>query len=45
MTENDKNEYLKVKNINKKIFEENIEIYVNDKNIKFDYKYKAKDSK
>ena len=40
-----KNEYLKVKNINKKLFEENIEIYINDKKIKFDYKYKIKDSK
>ena len=43
--ENNKNEYLKVKNINKKIFEENIEIYVNDKKIKFEYKYKIKDLK
>ena len=44
-SENYKNEYLEVKNINKKIFEENIEIYVNDKKIEFDYKYKIKDSK
>ena len=42
---NVKNEYLKVKNINKKIFEENIEIYINNKKIKFDYKYKIKDTK
>ena len=26
--------------MNKKIFEENIEIYINDKKIKFNYKYK-----
>ena len=43
--ENGKKEYLNLKNINKKIFEENIEIYVNDKKIKFDYKYKIKESK
>jgi len=43
--ENAKNEYLKAKNINKKIFEKNIEIYVNNKKIKFDYKYKINDSK
>jgi len=42
-TENDKNEYLKVKS-NKKLFEENIEIYVNNEKIKFDFKYKFKDS-
>jgi len=42
--EKNKNDYLKVKNINKKIFEENIEIYTNDKKIKFDFKYKIKDS-
>ena len=39
-----KNKYLEAKNINKKIFEENIEIYINDKKIEFDYKYKIKDS-
>jgi len=44
-SENHKNKYLELKNINKKIFEEKIEIYVNDKKIKFDYKYKIKDSK
>ena len=44
-SENYKNEYLEVKYINKKIFKENIEIYVNDKKIKFDFKYKIKDSK
>jgi len=40
-----KNKYLEAKNINKKIFEENIEIYINGKKIEFDYKYKIKDSK
>ena len=44
-SENYKNEYLEVKYINKKIFKENIEIYVNDKKIKFDFKYKIKESK
>jgi len=43
--ENGKKEYLNLKNINKKIFEENIEIYVNGKKTKFDYKYKIKESK
>ena len=43
--ENAKNDYLKAKNINKKIFEKNIEIYVNNKKIKFDFKYKIKDLK
>jgi len=38
----DKIKYLEAK---KDISEENIEIYINDKNIKFDYKYKIKDSK
>ena len=37
-----KKSYLEAK---KEITEENIEIYVNDKKIKFDYKYKIKDSK
>jgi len=43
--ENYKSKYLEAKNINKKIFEENIEMYINDKKIKFDFKYKTKDSK
>ena len=37
-----KKEYLEAK---RDISEENIEIYINDKKIKFDYKYKIKDSK
>jgi len=41
---NFKNEYLKAKN-NIKIFEENIDIYINNEKIKFDFKYKIKDSK
>ena len=32
--------YLEAKEINKKIFEENIEIYINNKKINFNYKYK-----
>ena len=40
-----KKEYIEVKNMNKKLFEENIDIYINDKKIKFDYKYKIKDEK
>ena len=44
-SENDKKEYLEVKNINRKIFEENMEIYINNKKIIFNYEYKIKDSK
>ena len=44
INENLKKEYLEVKYINKKLFQENIEIYINDKKIKFDFKYKIKDS-
>ena len=40
-----KKEYIEVKYMNKKLFEENIDIYINDKKIKFDYKYKIKDEK
>ena len=40
--ENEKAIYLEAK---KEITEENIEIYVNDKKIKFDFKYKIKESK
>ena len=36
--ENMKKEYLEAKIINKKLFEENIDIYVNSKKINFDYK-------
>jgi len=43
LTENYIKEYSEAKNINKKIFEENIEIYVNDKKIKFAFKYIIKD--
>ena len=32
--------YLEAKEINKKLFEENIELYINDKKVKFNYKYK-----
>ena len=37
--------YLESRDLNKKIFEENIELYINNKKFKFDYKYKNKDSK
>ena len=40
-----KKKYLEAKEINKKLFEENIELYVNDKKLKFDFKYKINDSK
>ena len=39
------NEYLEVKDMNKKLFKESIDLYVNDKKINFDFKYKIKDSK
>ena len=45
MDENEKKEYIEIKNINKKLFEEKIDIYINDKKIKFNFKYKIKDSK
>jgi len=35
-----KKEYLEVKNLNINLFKENIEIYVNEKKIKFEFKYK-----
>ena len=37
--------YLKTKELNKKIFEENIDIYVNGKKIKFDFNYKVNENK
>ena len=40
-----RNEYLEVKDMNKKLFKESIDLYVNDKKINFDFKYKIKDSK
>ena len=36
--------YLEVKEINKKLFKENIELYVNKKKIPFNYKYKINDN-
>ena len=38
-----KEEYLEAKNMNTKLFEENIDLYINDEKIKFDFKYKIKD--
>ena len=35
-----KQKYLEEKNINRKIFEDNIDIYINDRKIRFNYKYK-----
>ena len=43
--EENKKIYLEAKNLNKNIFENNIELYVNTKKIKFNYKYKFNDSK
>ena len=43
--EYEKKEYLEVKDMNKKLFKESIDLYVNDKKINFDFKYKIKDSK
>ena len=40
-----KKEYLEAKNINKKLFEENIDLYINEKKVNFNFKYKIKDSK
>ena len=37
--------YLKSKELNKKIFEENIDIYVNGEKIKFDFNYKVNENK
>ena len=37
--------YLEAKKLNKSIFENNTELYVNDKKIDFNYKYKFNDSK
>ena len=43
-SESTKKLYLEAKEINKKIFDENIELYVNKIKIKFDYKIKLNDS-
>ena len=43
--EDNKKIYLEAKNINKSIFENNIELYINDSKIKFNFKYKFNDSK
>ena len=37
--------YLEAKNMNKNIFENYMDIYIDNKKIKFDYKYKIKDTK
>ena len=43
--EETKNLYLETKEINKKIFEENIDLFINGKKVKFDYKYKLQENK
>ena len=43
--ENPKKLYIEAKNINKRIYEENMEIYINGKKVKFEYKYKMKELK
>ena len=44
-SEDSKNEYLESKNVNEKLFEENIDLYINEKKVKFNFKYKIQDSK
>ena len=41
----DKKLYSEAKELNKKLFEENIDLYVNDKKVKFDFKLQLNDSK
>ena len=38
--EDSKRLYLETKELNQKLFEENVELYVNNKKVKFDYKYR-----
>ena len=38
-----KNSYLEAKRINQKIFKENIELYINDEPVGFDFKYQVRD--
>ena len=40
--ENDKKLYMEAKNLNKNIYEENMELYINGKIVKFGYTYKMK---
>ena len=42
--EENKKIYLEAKSLNKTIFENNVELYVNDKKVKFNYKYLFNDS-
>ena len=44
-SEQEKKLFLDTKEINKKLFKEKTELYVNNEKIKFDYKYKINDSK
>jgi len=43
--EDNKKIYLEARDMNKSIFENNIELYINDNKIKFNFKYKFNDSK
>ena len=43
--EDNKKKYSEAKEMNKNIFENNIELYINDKKVDFNYKYKFNDSK
>ena len=40
LNEEDKKIYLKVKELIKKLFKEEIELYINEKKAKFNFKYK-----
>ena len=37
------NNYLEAKNLNKKLFQENVDIFINDKKINFNFTYNIKD--
>ena len=43
--EDNKKIYLEAKNMNKNIFENNIDLYINDNKVNFNFKYKFNDSK
>ena len=42
---NEKLQYFETKELNKKIFEDNTELYINEKKVKFNYKYKDRENK
>jgi len=43
--ENEKLQYLEAKELNKKIYEDYMELYINEKKVKFNYKYKDRENK